>query len=566
MNNMPMYITRTLVIALWMALTLISSCANPEPPSGGPPDEDPPQVVSSIPENGTLRFNDDQVVIELNEYINRNKLEESIFISPEVETEISTGFSHVEIEFLEPLDSNVTYALTIGTEYTDLANNRPERAFTLIFSTGDRLDSGIIRGKVIDNDPAGAFIFLYPLADIDPDTLNPGHTPPGYRTQIGTEGDFEFQALPHGPYRLIAVRDTYRDKVFDRGVDAFGAPARAVEALDSAQPNIFLRIGPIEDLNAPQVYGVTAITERLIEVSFSESMNPTSIIPENFELHDSAGRANAPTAISAYPSGSSANAARIWLAAPLQTDIRWALTARNVRDSIGNVVSDTANRAVFSATARPDTAPPALLVAPVTDSSRNISIDRDFVFIFDRAIDPSAFAEAVTLRDSRDTLVQYALQWRSPNKPALVPLQPLEGQAWYAIRLSMKGVRGFNGVSMPDSLAELRFETVDIRSFGAIAGTLIDNLDGDKPYVLILEKANSDKRYTQTLNGKGAWEFTDIPPGSYTIWGYYDENENGEYDFGSPFPYLPAERFGAFGPSIKVRARWTFEDVKIIIQ
>jgi hypothetical protein len=72
----------------------------------------------------------------------------------------------------------------------------------------------MIKGKIFEPSPAGVYVFLYPLTTFNRDSLNPSVTESRYITQTGSSGDFTFYALPNGEYRLIAVKDQYKDRLF----------------------------------------------------------------------------------------------------------------------------------------------------------------------------------------------------------------------------------------------------------------------------------------------------------------------------------------------------------------
>jgi Uncharacterized protein conserved in bacteria (DUF2141) len=73
----------------------------------------------------------------------------------------------------------------------------------------------------------------------------------------------------------------------------------------------------------------------------------------------------------------------------------------------------------------------------------------------------------------------------------------------------------------------------------------------------------AQRRFERIIKKTGAWDFADIPPGTYIISVFYDANGNGKYDYGTVFPYLGAERFHAHPSEIQVRARWTIENVEV---
>jgi hypothetical protein len=274
-------------IYLFVLLFGLFACANPQPPSGGPPDSSPPIILETKPVSGTVNFDGDEAVIRFNKYMNRPKVIENIYISPPVKIEYSWSGKDLEIEFLEPLDRNLTYTVNLGTEYTDYLGNKPDEGFALFFSPGSVIDSGSINGTLHVSDAESASVYAYRIDNILPDTLNVSSTLPIYRIQIGKSGIFSIKALADGVYRLIAVRDVFRNNIYDEGIDAFGAAVADVTVRSDSVPSIEFKLGPIIDKNGPMLYTANSINQRYVELTFSEDLDTNSINPNAIIITDS---------------------------------------------------------------------------------------------------------------------------------------------------------------------------------------------------------------------------------------------------------------------------------------
>ena len=44
---------------------------------------------------------------------------------------------------------------------------------------------------------------------------------------------------------------------------------------------------------------------------------------------------------------------------------------------------------------------------------------------------------------------------------------------------------------------------------------------------------------------------------------FIDSNGNETYDYGKVFPFAPSEKFTVYPDTVKVRARWTTENINI---
>ena len=197
---------------IFFIFALVSSCAVIVEPSGGPEDKTSPKINYFEPSPGTLNFQDNSIIIEFDKYMDKNTVNNSVFLSPSKKFELDWTRKKLEIEFEEPLDSNTTYSFSLGTDFTDIYGNKPDESFFLVFSTGNFIDSGYIKGKLIGENTSGINIFAYSLNEVLKDTLNITQCKPNYRTQVGTNGNFLIPAMKDGLYREIG-RASCRERV-----------------------------------------------------------------------------------------------------------------------------------------------------------------------------------------------------------------------------------------------------------------------------------------------------------------------------------------------------------------
>ena len=280
-----------------MSALILAGCANQQPPDGGPVDRTTPEIISTYPDSSTmLNFSGNKIQLDFDRYMNERSVEEALFISPYVGTpECQWSGKELEIIFSEKLRSNTTYVMNIGTDAEDLNNNRMAHAVTLAFSTGHEIDRGAIEGRVyprIHGDAlSGIMIFAYRLNGLDPDTLNPITMKPDFITQTGKNGDFFLHHIPFGNYRVFAVRDEYRNLVYDREIDEYGVPSGMINISpsDSLTTGVLMKLAK-EDTTGPRLVKVTASNRNHILVDFSKSINPVSVTLSSFSAVDTVDR------------------------------------------------------------------------------------------------------------------------------------------------------------------------------------------------------------------------------------------------------------------------------------
>jgi hypothetical protein len=157
-------------IALVLGVMIFShSCANTTtPPSGGPKDTIPPVITKIYPELGmtNVPVHGTKLEVVFNEYV-VVKDPKSLFLSPPLEKapKFKLKGKGVVITFESDLDSNKTYTMDLTNAIADNNEGNMFPGFTMVFSTGDKIDSMMVTGIVQDCntlDPIkGATVMLY---------------------------------------------------------------------------------------------------------------------------------------------------------------------------------------------------------------------------------------------------------------------------------------------------------------------------------------------------------------------------------------------------------------------
>ena len=212
---------------------LLYSCANQLPPSGGENDIIPPQVVRISPEPNTTNFNGNSIEIEFDEYIDRRSFQDALFISPQPKSpyEVNINGTEVEIYFPEGLDKNKTFSIYIGKDLKDVRNgNAITKPIQFAISTGNKIDKGQISGQVYTRTPDRIIILAFNL--FGKATVNPAVEVADFISQLDEEGNFVFQNLPGGRYRVFALRDNDRNLIYDESFDELVMPVQDYEVAD----------------------------------------------------------------------------------------------------------------------------------------------------------------------------------------------------------------------------------------------------------------------------------------------------------------------------------------------
>jgi len=218
---------RQLIIVLAVSVGIVTSvllpftgCANRGiGPQGGPKDTIAPQIVKMTVPNGSCNVTSQQMVIQLNEYVQIDGSTDNILVSPPQQRppEIKAVGKKVEIQFKEPLKDSTTYTIDFGNQLVDNNEKNPLPDFCYSFSTGAQIDSLEVYGTLINaedlNPISGVVIGLH--QQLEDSAL---FTHPFTRiARTNPQGEFAIRNVKEGTYRLYALQDMSRDYVFQPG-------------------------------------------------------------------------------------------------------------------------------------------------------------------------------------------------------------------------------------------------------------------------------------------------------------------------------------------------------------
>lgn len=206
--------------AFALLLTFFSSCANRGiGPQGGPKDTVPPRIVKEQPLNQSVNFHGKKIEITFNEYLQLDNIQQNLLVSPpqQVSPVVKAVGKRVTVEMQEDLIDSTTYTLDFGSAICDYTEKNPVRGYVFAFSTGDRIDSMEVYGRVANaedlNPVSGLMVGLQ--ANLHDSAFS---TLPFTRVaRSDSLGEFGIQNLRNGVYRLYALQDQSRDFLYQPG-------------------------------------------------------------------------------------------------------------------------------------------------------------------------------------------------------------------------------------------------------------------------------------------------------------------------------------------------------------
>jgi hypothetical protein len=188
---------------------IVSGCALPTPPDGGPRDTDGPVVTESNVALGSTSVRTHSLTWTFDEYVVLNNPSANIRTSPPIpgETRYSLNGKTLKMSWLGDLEADRTYIIQFGNGVRDLHEGNPMSAPFWVFATGTRIDSGEIRGTVLNpltGKPWDNQAVVLHAADAADSAV---FTPPVYGTRTGKDGGFTLPYLAEGTYQIFAFSD-----------------------------------------------------------------------------------------------------------------------------------------------------------------------------------------------------------------------------------------------------------------------------------------------------------------------------------------------------------------------
>ncbi len=541
---------------IYLLLLFIAGCAIQIPPPGGEIDREAPEITETYPVNGTTRYSENYISLTFSEYVEKNSVRESVFISPEIEGELEYSWSgtRLEIEFNDSLKENTTYTFTIGTNVSDVnARNKMRSAYVLVFSTGDEIDNCVISGKIYDDEPEGIMLFAYRENE---GFANPLEEKADYRSQSGADGSYHFMGLSEGNYRVFAVRDEFGDFLYGRGEDNYGAPFR--EVILTETDTLFSGLNfkmTMEDTLVPNLVNVAMTDRNHLVVEFSEPVDSSLFDRNSIFLYDStAGRK---IGIKHIFRGQLQTGSQFFtFSDSLSEENEYFLHCGIITDYAGNSAESEPFKVALNSA--PDTT--ALMVARIIATPSQNAIDfihPELRLIFNDSFD---FGDESFVSMQMEGGGDIPLEIIPVDDAALeiIPRNTLKENTAYSLAIDFSLLTDVAG-NRADSVHIIQLKTIGKQEFTGVSGKLFNFPDSAN--VIVLSSLTEKRDYKIKIKKDGSYDFPRVYPGKFFLWSFSDRNNNDEYDYGSVSPFIPSEQFIYYSDTLDLKPRWPVTDL-----
>lgn len=547
------------VLFLFWACLLLIACATQVAPSGGPEDKLPPRVAAIYPSPLSTNLPEELLVrIQFDEWIAQTLPRNAITISPPLDGRLRFSISgkNLEITSRALLDSNTTYTLTIGSGLKDLHGNSIAEPFLLSFSTGQKIDSLKVGGKVMltaDMISKKEFpsVALYPIGETrlhrqylkkfrdssDVDTLpNILREIPLYITQTDSNGSFQLIGLSPGRYRLLAFFDENGNRKLETESELAGFHGD-IEIDSLFKEALWLPLAS-QDTSSIALDSAVQIGKSLLRAVFSRAVIVDScagcklvstrdtIYPQT--LFEEA-RSRAPVFEFPFP----------------KVDSSYVFYCESVKDSFGFAL-DSSRRSfeLVWQKAVADTLLPEVAEVIPRDGSRNVFPNEKVILRFNKPILGDSLAEELRFVLQKDTVPAHA-ERLSPNA-----FEVSAASEWTPdSRVSLLKSYLDTTLALPDSLGrrdtviEVKYQK--ITAFEVVSKLRMASLrgkipGGDSQTKVRLKFSESGAVRDTLCDSEGAFFLENLLDGKYIL-DYFIADEEGKLDAGNVFTLRPAK-------------------------
>lgn len=578
-----------IIVAVLAWIVIISSCANPGMPVGGPQDTIPPVLVKTEPGYKSVNFKGKDVKITFNEYINTEAISEALVISPPMIKKpiIRTKSKTLIIEFNEELKDSATYSLDFKNSVADNNEKNEIENFRFSFSTGAVFDSLRVSGRLMNSfnlEPIDKGLVLLHSNLHDSAVYR---TRPNYIAKTDKEGIFMFDNIAPGKYHLFSLNDANNNLLYDEGAEEIAfedsliiPSAEYIEEVDT----IFTATDTIVVMGHTHFYPEPIYLQQFTEDIFDQYLDSYSrdsrykctfvfneSVRDSFELNLINNDVKDWYLVE-Y--NENVDSLIVWIADTtvarqdtllmevcfLQLDSANQLFLQ--RDTVSMNFVDKTNDRLKKRKKTDDeieTPEPAIQFPLQTDiSSSVVELNKNLglnfpepVFTFDSTkiilfLTEDTLKKPLNFKFEKDTV-----EYRKYNV-----LYPWEPEEKYTLQVDSAAFTNIFGIT--SRKLTLRFSAREEDFYGTVSLSLTGV---EMPVIVQLLTNSADEKVVvqRTISENGKLLFGYLKPDKYRVKMIYDRNGNGKWDTGSFQDKIQPEMVTYINNVIKVRSNWEIE-------
>ena len=515
---------------LLLTILILSACANRGTPTGGEIDTDPPVVLKSSPENYTTNFKAEEIEIIFDEYIRLNNTQKELIISPPIDPQplimpMGSASKILSISEFDSLQENTTYSFHFGESIEDNNEKNPLSNYRYVFSTGNYIDSLIVKGTVRDaynrEISENINVLLYEVDSLFSDSIIYREKPKYVAKVIDTTNTFIIQNIKKGEYLIIALEEENKDYTFQNKVDKIGftkefikLPEDSIINLKIFKEKLPLKVGkPKQKSNRSFSFGYEGEYDPFeIKIINSDSLIYSSRITKERK----------------------SDSLIYWLKTDKKLDsITFNVFNNSFSDTLTLNLRNKINDSLIIKSGQNKT----------LKFGENFLIEANLPF---QEIDKNKIS--IINKDSLKIDFQIKLDTIINQYNFLFDKEEEEE---YSIELLPGALTDFY-----ENQNDTLFYRVKTRTYNDYGNLSLNLRNAKFPMLIELLNPNGDIKYTQYITNSNTVDFTNIDSGKYYIRIVFDENENQKYDSGNFLLRIDPEKVIYYPDEIDVRAGW----------
>ncbi len=542
-------------------LLFVNRCANQLPPQGGEVDKTPPEIINYYPKDGTVNYSENFITLEFSEYVDKRSLQDAFFISPYIDGQPEFDWSGREVEIIFPgsLKPNTTYNVTIGTDVKDIHNNNKMLApFNFSFSTGSKIDSGKVSGTVYGNNVNGVMIYAYRFTNDK--EINPVKRKPDYISQVAADGKFKITGLAEDKYRIFAIKDKFKDLLYNIGDDEYGAPFSDVVISQNKIKfeNLNFKL-TLEDTLKPYLVSAIMTDRNHIVLEFNEFIDSSAVKADNFFIYDSVNSVKYP--VKYFFKGKTR---KYKYAVAIDSNLKKSgelfLNASGIPDKAGNLCDPQGIEFLYNS--KPDTNSTGIIKIQTNYPDAMVDYFNPFLHVkLTDGVDAKKIMPGISIEDTKKRKYRFDIEFINDAEFKIRIKEKLNFRKKYSLRIDMNFLEDIAGNKL-DSVYTFKFGCINKLDYSGVQGSVKNVKETGNVIVSLISTDLQDVSY-KTKAVKGGFNFEQVYPGKYLLWYFVDSDSNGTYGYGKVYPFDYSEKFAFYPDTLKLKPRWPVGDVII---
>lgn len=507
------------------------SCAQIVPLTGGDQDVEPPKEVESFPKNGTVQFNEEEIVIEFDEFIQLQNLSSQLIVSPPMaeSPEVSVKGKKLIIELKDSLLDNTTYALNFGNAIVDITENNPIPNYKYVFSTGDYVDSLSYSGNVVNAFDLTPQEKVYVLLYNQYNDSVPYKELPRYVAITNKEGEFSVTNIAEGKYKVFAIKDINNNYLFDLPNEEIGFTDDLVTLDQSSDNNHILLFEEVDTVQYIEKSENSQYSKVLISLK-----NPEENLQVNYLNTD------LPPDWAITEKNTAGDSLIIWLTKELEDD---NLT---VEVSTGSGFIDTTDISLIPRKKFTETS------LTISSNASGFQLNKPLVIKTKRPVKEEDVSLISLWEDSVE--VDVTVQKAGVVNQQFIIDYPFKENTNYELVILPKAFKDY--FDLTNDTIKSNFTTKSLSDYGIINLSIHPNFSEN--YVLQLYKGKKIVR-EENLKGKSAIKLNYLNPGTYGLKLIIDKDSNKEWTTGKYSNQQQPEKVIYYEKDIVLKANWDNE-------